>query len=123
MLLSGGDDFSLFAAPAKTYTAEEIAAESKRANEFFDKNFDEFVARHPQRASQLGLKIGYDKWDDLSDAADTEDLAFAIQNLAKLKRDFDFAALDPQTQLSWKLFEMTSNRIPRDSGSVSTTIR
>ena len=95
----------LFAAPAKTYTAEEIAAESKRVNEFFDKNFDEFVARHPQRASQLGLKIGYDKWDDLSDAADAEDLAFAIQNLAKLKRDFDFAALDPQTQLSWKLFE------------------
>jgi uncharacterized protein (DUF885 family) len=86
-------------------TAEQIAAESKRVNEFFDKNFDDFVARHPQRASQLGLKIGYDKWDDLSDAADAEDLAVALQNLAKLKRDFDFAALDPQTQLSWKLFE------------------
>jgi uncharacterized protein (DUF885 family) len=93
------------AAPAKTYTPEQIAAESKRANEFFDKNFDDFVARHPQTASQLGLKTGYDKWDDLSDAANAEDLAFAVQNLAKLKRDFDFAALDPQTQLSWKLFE------------------
>jgi uncharacterized protein (DUF885 family) len=96
---------SLVAASAKTYTPEQIFSESKRANEFFDKNFDDFVARHPQRASQLGLKIGYDKWDDLSDAADAEDLAFAIQNLAKLKRDFDFDALDPQTQLSWKLFE------------------
>ncbi len=95
----------LLAAPAKTYTAEQIAAESKRANEFFDKNFDDFVARHPQIASQLGLKTGYDKWDDLSDAADAEDLAWSMQNLAKLKRDFDFAALDPQTQLSWKLFE------------------
>jgi len=95
----------LYGGPSKTYTAEQIAAESKRANEFFDKNFDDFVARHPQRASQLGLKTGYDKWDDLSDAADAEDLASAIQNLAKLKRDFDFNALDPQTQLSWKLFE------------------
>ena len=28
-----------------------------------------------------------------------------MQNLARLKRDFDFDALDPQTQLSWKLFE------------------
>ncbi len=93
------------AAPAKTYTAEQIAAESKRANEFFDKNFDDFVARHPQTASSLGLKTDYDKWDDLSDAANAEDLAIAVQNLAKLKRDFDFAALDPQTQLSWKLFE------------------
>ena len=92
-------------APAKTYTAEQIAAESKRANEFFFLFFDDYVARHPQTASQLGLKTGYDKWDDLSDASNAEDLAFAVQNLAKLKRDFDFAALDPQTQLSWKLFE------------------
>lgn len=96
---------SLVAAPAKTYTPEQIAAESKRANEFFDKNFDDFVARHPQFASQLGLKTGYDKWEDLSDAANAEDLAFAMQNLSRLKRDFDFDALDPQTQLSWKLFE------------------
>jgi uncharacterized protein (DUF885 family) len=95
----------LGAAPAKTYTPEQIAAESKRVNEFFDKNFDDYVARHPQMASQLGIKIGYDKWEDLSDASNAEDLAISMQNLARLKRDFDFAALDPQTQLSWKLFE------------------
>ena len=74
------DTISLMsAAPAKTYTAEQIAAESKRANEFFDKNFDEFVARHPQFASQLGIKSNYDKWEDLSDAADAADLAFALK--------------------------------------------
>jgi uncharacterized protein (DUF885 family) len=100
-----GTTSSLVAAPAKTYTPEQIAAESKRVNEFFEKNFDDFVARHPQMASQLGLKIGYDKWEDLTDASNAEDLAFAMQNLSKLKRDFDFAALDPQTQLTWKLFE------------------
>jgi uncharacterized protein (DUF885 family) len=103
--LSLGTTISLVAAPAKTYTPEQIAAESKRVNEFFDKNFDDYVARHPQMASQLGLKIGYDKWEDLTDASNAEDLAFAMQNLSKLKRDFDFAALDPQTQLTWKLFE------------------
>jgi len=100
-----GTVVSFMSASPKKYTAEQIAAESKRANEFFDKNFDDFVVRHPQMASQLGLKTNYDKWDDLSDASNAEDLAFAVQNLAKLKRDFDFAALDPQTQLSWKLFE------------------
>ena len=96
---------SLVAASGKTYTPEQIASESKRANEFFDKNFDDFVARHPQFASQLGIKTGYDKWEDLSDASNAEDLAFSVQNLARLKRDFDFDSLDPQTQLSWKLFE------------------
>ncbi|HEX8490147.1 MAG TPA: DUF885 domain-containing protein [Chthoniobacterales bacterium] len=103
--LSLGTTISLVAASAKTYTPEQITAESKRANEFFDKNFDEYISRHPQFASSLGLKTSYDKWDDLSDASNAEDLAFAVQNLSRLKREFDFDALDPQTQLSWKLFE------------------
>ena len=90
---------------ARTYSPEEITAESKRVNEFFDRKFDENVARHPQFASQLGLKIGYDKWEDLSDASNAEDLAISLRNLAELKRDFNFDAVDRQTQLSWRLFE------------------
>jgi uncharacterized protein (DUF885 family) len=91
--------------PRKTYTPEEIAAESKRVNDFFDRKFDENVARHPQFATQLGIKIGYDKWEDLSDASNAEDLAISLQTLAELKRDFNFDACDRQTQLSWRLFE------------------
>ena len=97
---------SLAASPnEKTYSPDEIAAESRRVNEFFDRNFDEYIARHPQFASQLGIKIGYDKWEDLSDASNAEDLGKSFENLAALKRDFNFDALDPQTQLSWRLFE------------------
>ncbi|HSH40235.1 MAG TPA: DUF885 domain-containing protein [Chthoniobacterales bacterium] len=92
-------------APPKTYSAEEVAAESKRVNEFFDRKFDENIARHPQFASQLGIKIGYDKWEDLSDSSNAEDLAISLRNLAELKRDFKFDACDAQTQLSWRLFE------------------
>ena len=95
---------------AKTYTPEQIAAESKRANEFFEKCFDEYIARHPQAAAQLGLKTDYDKWDDISDAQVAADLATQLSNLATLKRDFDFDALDPQTQLSYKLFENEAQR-------------
>ena len=87
------------------HSPEQIAAESKRVKEFLDKAFDENVARHPQFASQLGLKIGYDKWEDLSDASNAADLAFSLQTLATLKRDFDPDQLDQQTQLSWRLFE------------------
>jgi uncharacterized protein (DUF885 family) len=84
---------------------EEVAAESKRMNGFLDKAFDENVARHPQFASQLGLKIGYDRWEDLSDASNAADLAISLQTLATLKRDFDYHKLDPQAQLTWRLFE------------------
>ena len=87
------------------HSPEDVAAESKRVNEFFDRTFDENVARHPQFASQLGLKIGYDKWEDLSDASNAADLAKSFDDLARLKRDFNFDKCDPQTQLSWRLFE------------------
>ena len=60
--------FVAVTASAKTYTTDQIAAESKRANEFFDKCWDDFVAHHPQTAARLGLKSNYDKWDDISDA-------------------------------------------------------
>jgi uncharacterized protein (DUF885 family) len=94
-----------FGAAERTYTPEEISAESKRVNEFLDKAFDENVARHPQLASQLGLKIGYDRWEDLSDASNAADLAIALETLGRLKRDFNYEALDAQTQLTWRLFE------------------
>ena len=97
-------------ASAKAYTPEQIAVESKRANEFFDKCFDEFVAHHPQAAARLGIKSDYDKWDDISDAQAAADLPAELANVATLKRDFDFDALDPQTQLSYKLFEREAER-------------
>ena len=89
----------------KTHSSEDIAAESKRVNEFFDKAFDEYVARHPQFASQLGIKTRYGEWDELSDAANAEDLAKSLETLATLKREFNFDRLDAQAQLSWRLFE------------------
>ena len=58
-----------------------------------------------QLASSLGIKTNYDKWEDLSDAADVADLAISLQNLASLKHDFNYDALDPQTQQSWQLFD------------------
>lgn len=75
-----------FAAPTKSYPPEQVAAESKRANEFFDKCFDEYIARHPQFESSLGIKKDYDKWDDRSEVADMQDLALRLQQLANLPR-------------------------------------
>jgi uncharacterized protein (DUF885 family) len=95
---------------AKTYTAEEIHAQSKRANEFFDKCYDDFVARHPQTAARLGLKTNYDQWDDISDAQVAADLAAELSNVATMTREFDPASLDPQTQLSYRLAQREAER-------------
>ena len=88
----------------------DAAAESKRANEFFDKCWDENLARHPVDESFYGIKTHYDQLEDLSDEKAAADLKFRQDQLAKLKRDFKFDALDAQTQLSYKLFEREVER-------------
>ena len=95
---------------AKTYTPEEISAQSKRANEFFDQCYDEFVTSHPQTAARLGLKTNYDQWDDISDAQAAADLATELANVATMAREFDPASLDSQTQLSYRLAQREAER-------------
>ncbi len=98
------------AARATTYTPEQTAAESAKANAFFERVFNEAVDRSPQMQTQLGIKKDYDKWDDDSDAHETEDLALTVEHLAELKKMINFEALDHQTQLSYRMFVRTSER-------------
>jgi uncharacterized protein (DUF885 family) len=89
---------------------ERTALASQRVNEFLDKCYDGFLARHPVAESQQGIKTHYDQWEDLSDEKAAADLAFLQGNLSKLTGDFKFDAIDRQTQLSWKLFEREVQR-------------
>ncbi|MFM2306564.1 MAG: hypothetical protein RLZZ367_1233 [Bacteroidota bacterium] len=89
----------------KTYTAEEITAESKKVNEFLDRKFDESVNRDPEFASSLGLKAGYDSWGERTDEHSDKELAIAKANLDSLKQNFNLDALDAQTKLSVRMFE------------------
>jgi uncharacterized protein (DUF885 family) len=98
------------AARAATYTPEQIAAESAKANAFFERTFNEAVDRSPEFQTQLGIKKDYDKWDDGSDARDTEDLALTVAHLAELKQSLNFEALDHQTQLSYRLWQRQAER-------------
>ena len=91
-------------------TAARIEAESKRAYEFFDKCWDENLARHPIDESYYGLKTHYDQLEDLSDEKAAADHALWQRQLATLKREFKPELLDPQTQLSYKLFEREAER-------------
>lgn len=88
---------------AKTYSAEEIAAESKKLNEFLDLKFDESVARNPETASSLGLKTGYNSWNDRSDEFDDKELALAKAEIDSIDKNFNLDALDAPTKLSVRM--------------------
>jgi uncharacterized protein (DUF885 family) len=109
--------FALFAAAAAAFAQtatppapDPTAEDSKRANEFLDKCFDEYVAMHPQTETSLGIKTHNDQWNDISDEAARRDLETQQKNLAELKQQFPKEKLAKQTQLSCDLFEFQVQR-------------
>lgn len=90
--------------PAQTYSPEQVAAESAKANRFFERVFDETIARSPMAMAQLGLKRDNDKWDDFSERKALEDLRLTVGHLEELKSTINFRALDEQTQISYRMF-------------------
>ena len=102
--------FAVISVAGDASSSDQIAAESKRANEFFDKCWDETLARHPVDESFYGIKTHYDQLEDLSDEKAAADHAVWQKQLATLKRDFKPDLLDPQAQMSYKLFEREAER-------------
>jgi len=104
------------------YTPEEIATESKKANDFFEKCWDETLSRHPVDGSFYGIKTHYDQLEDLSDEKATADQRVWERQLADLKKNIKFDVLDAQTRLSYKLFDRLrqgGRRDPRPASSSS----
>ena len=91
-------------------TPAEVAAETAKANAFFDRTFDESVARSPMFMTQLGMKTDYDKWDDFSEQRALEDFVISAKNYEELKRTINFEALDDQAKVSYRLYVNDAER-------------
>lgn len=96
--------------PAQAATELEIKAESTKANAFFDRVFEEGLARSPMFMTQLGMKKDYDKWDDISEARSLEDLMITVRQLEELKRTVNFDLLDDQTKVSYRMYVRDAER-------------
>ncbi len=98
------------------YSAEAVVAESQRLNAWFEQKFDEDVARDPMRQTFLGRKDRYGEWTDPSPAFEQAELEIQRANVAEMKENFDFAKLDHQTRLSWRLAEYQLERAEAAAG-------
>lgn len=83
---------------------KSFASESEKANDFFERVFQEHVQRNPETQTVLGIKTDYDKWNDISDARAKEDNELLKEHLKRLQKHVDFDKLDAQTKLSYRLF-------------------
>lgn len=88
--------------------SQEIPANTE-LNAFFARVYEEDLARSPMLQSYRGIKDDYDKWDDISEAAQDEELRLAQARLEEL-RGFDFDALNANDKLSYQIFEMVQQR-------------
>jgi len=93
---------------AQQATEEQIAAESQKANAFFERVFDESVDRSPMTQTALGIKKDYDKWDDISDENAQKELEITKKELGILHNEINYDLLDAQTKISYDLFVLQS---------------
>lgn len=101
--------FAAFLVSAVTAVASatddpRIVAESKKANDFFERVYDEKVARYPEWQTYLGIKNDYGEWNDSSDEIEVRELAITKENVKWLKESIDYDLLDRQTKISYRLF-------------------
>lgn len=110
LLGCGGKHTAVVEPEPEVFDAAQIAAESEKANAFFDRVFDEAVDRSPTYQSYLGIKKDYGLWDDDTEARDAEELAITRKELQFLRESIDYDALDAQTKVSYELFVSSSER-------------
>jgi uncharacterized protein (DUF885 family) len=101
---------SLFTVLAAAPATDPVAAESAKANAFFDRVFDADVARSPEAEAQLGIKKDTDKWDDRSEQHALDELLITVRDLDELKRTIDFDRLDDQTKVSYRMWVRDAER-------------
>ncbi|WP_421787279.1 DUF885 domain-containing protein [Hyphobacterium sp.] len=91
-----------------TAAAGETETESERLMAFFDEVFQAELALSPQGQTFLGLTDNtnaYGQWDDPSREAFEAGQERARGYLTTLRDDFDYDALTPQAQVSYRFFE------------------
>lgn len=85
-------------------SAEEIAAESDRINQWFDAKYEEQLGFSPIQRTFLGEKKDHDKIDDLSEAGEDAQLQWARDAATELKSTFDYAKLSPEAKTSYDVW-------------------
>ncbi|MEO1190024.1 MAG: DUF885 family protein, partial [Pseudomonadota bacterium] len=85
-------------------------AETERLNAWFETKYNEAISRSPMTATFLGSRENYDKWNDVSEAAQRKELEIQRANIAEMREQFDPANLTDQGKLSFRLAEYELER-------------
>jgi uncharacterized protein (DUF885 family) len=78
--------------------------ESQRFAAFLQDVYQRNLLASPQLATEFGSKVGDDRWDDTSEQALAADAARVRGEMRTAMTRFDYAKLDPASQLQYRVF-------------------
>ena len=79
-------------------------SESQRFAAFLDSVYQANLANSPRQATEAGSRLGYDRWDDTSEAALARQANRIRGNIRFAKTHFAVGRLDPAGQLQYRVF-------------------
>ena len=91
-------------------TPQAASAEDARLYAFLDQAFAEELRDRPQLATQLWMKDGQDRLDDISDAAALRRLEWQRASVAQLKAGFDRTKLSLDGQANYDIWALELDR-------------
>ncbi|MBW6522771.1 DUF885 domain-containing protein [Sphingomonas sp. RHCKR47] len=95
---------------AQTPAALAVPVEDARFYAFLDQEFAAALRDRPQLATQLGMKDGQDRLDDISDAAELRRLDWRRGSVSRMKAAFDRAKLSPGAQVNYDIWALELDR-------------
>ncbi|MFA5509134.1 MAG: DUF885 domain-containing protein [Vulcanimicrobiota bacterium] len=93
-----------------TRSTPDVVSNSQKAHLLFEQAFDEQVERRPMQLTRLGSRKFYDRWDDLSPQEVEARFRLNQEWARRLKEELAGRSLDPETELSLKLFLYDAER-------------
>ncbi len=74
-------------------------------NSWFDEQYEEFLQMSPLQLTTQGRKDHYGEIDDMSEEGEKMKLDWMEASVAEMKESFDYESLNPETRLSWDIWE------------------
>jgi uncharacterized protein (DUF885 family) len=80
------------------------ATETTRFIDFLNAIYQREIHDSPMLAATFGAKDGYDRWDDLSPAAERARIEIIRADIRRAKTGFDYSKLDDRGKLQYRVF-------------------
>ena len=99
-------DAGTAATPATSVSQADVAAETEKLNQWFEKKYEEQLQFSPIQLTFQGRKDLYDRLDDMSEKAQLDQVAWQKASVEEMDRTFDYAKLSDEGKFSYDLWKL-----------------